>query len=79
MRSATISKEHRLVAEDALDAAIKAMGTSKELASQLKLSPQAVSQWEIVPANRVLAVEALTGIHRSRLRPDFYPLEVIGA
>lgn len=36
------------------------------------VSPQAVSQWKKVPAERVLDVERLTGISRHDLRPDVF-------
>lgn len=59
-----------------LEKAISAAGSSKELARRVGVTPQAVSQWKIVPYNRVLAVERATGVHRSLLRPDLYPIEV---
>lgn len=36
------------------------------------VSPQAVSQWKKVPAERVLDVERITGISRHSLRPDVF-------
>lgn len=42
------------------------------LAPKIGLTPQAVSLWRRVPAERVVAVEAATGIPRERLRPDLY-------
>lgn len=59
-----------------IDKAIEAVGASKELARRVGVSPQAVSQWKQVPANRVLAVERASGVHRSVLRPDLYPIEM---
>jgi DNA-binding transcriptional regulator YdaS (Cro superfamily) len=50
-------------------------GQAKTLAERLGISPQAVSQWENIPAERVIAIEKLTLVHRSKLRPDFYPPE----
>lgn len=38
-----------------------------------EITPQAVSQWKQVPAERVLDVERATGVSRHRLRPDLYP------
>jgi DNA-binding transcriptional regulator YdaS (Cro superfamily) len=35
-----------------------------------EISSQAVSQWDRVPASRVLIVERVTGISRYELRPD---------
>ena len=34
------------------------------------ITPQAISQWRQVPAERVLEVERVTGIARESLRPD---------
>lgn len=36
------------------------------------ITSQAVSKWDRVPVERVLAVEALTGVSRYELRPDVY-------
>lgn len=36
------------------------------------LTPQAISQWKRVPAERAIDVEAVTGIPRQELRPDIY-------
>jgi hypothetical protein len=43
-----------------------------DLAQQLGITTGAISQWRVVPANRVLAVEAATGISRQELRPDLF-------
>lgn len=50
-------------------------GVAKNLADGLGISPQAISQWSEVPWSRVIVVESLTGVHRSKLRPDIYPPE----
>lgn len=45
------------------------------------ISPQAVSQWKKIPAERVLEVERCTGISRYDLRPDVFgtmPVEEVG-
>lgn len=41
------------------------------------ITSQAVGQWKRVPAERVLDVEAITGVSRHDLRPDLYPREHI--
>lgn len=52
--------------------AISSAGSITELAKRIKVSVQAVSQWETVPAERCLAVEYATGVSRTMLRPDIY-------
>ena len=60
--------------EGGLDHAIRAAGGIGALARALGISQPAVSDWQQIPAERVPAVEALTGIHRALLRPDLYPM-----
>jgi len=55
-----------------LSEAIQAVGGVSELARRIGISQPSVSNWDKVPAERVLAVEAATGIARVRLRPDLY-------
>jgi TorA maturation chaperone TorD len=55
-----------------LDEAIRAAGGVAALARKIGISQPSVSNWARVPAERVLAVEAATGIERSMLRPDLY-------
>ena len=46
-----------------------------ELASRLNISRGSVYKWKWankIPAERVVAVEAITGIRREELRPDLY-------
>lgn len=42
----------------------------------LNISPQAISQWTRVPANRVLDLEEMTNgiVKRHEMRPDLYPV-----
>jgi DNA-binding transcriptional regulator YdaS (Cro superfamily) len=47
-------------------------GRRLKLAESLGILPSALSQWTQVPADRVLAVEAATGISRHDLRPDVF-------
>jgi len=55
-----------------LSEAIRAAGGVSELARQLGISQPSVSNWDRIPAERVLTVEAATGINRKVLRPDLY-------
>lgn len=59
--------------DPALDRAIGAAGGVRALARSVGVSQPAISSWKRVPADRVLSVEALTGVSRSDLRPDLYP------
>ena len=61
----------------ALDEAKKAVKGNTGLSRALNggITPQAISQWKQVPAERVLDVEQATGVSRHRLRPDIYPLQ----
>jgi len=52
--------------------AIRAAGGVSELARQIGISQPSVSKWNLVPAERVLLVEAVTGVDRALLRPDLY-------
>lgn len=61
--------------DDALERAAKAVGDRKALAKLLGISHQAIYQWKRCPSERVLAVENLTGVSRSDLRPDIYPAD----
>jgi DNA-binding transcriptional regulator YdaS (Cro superfamily) len=56
----------------ALDRFLSVRGNQKELAAELGIQSQAISQWRQVPLNRVLEVERVTGIPREQLRPDFF-------
>jgi len=55
-----------------LQEAIHAAGGVTELARRIGISQPSVSNWSRVPAERVLTVEASTGVARAILRPDLY-------
>jgi len=63
------------VREQGLEEAIRAAGGVGALARALGLSQPSVSNWRRVPSERVVAVEAATGISRHALRPDLYRSE----
>lgn len=42
------------------------------IAAAAKMTPQAIYNWEIVPAEWCILVERCTGVSRHRLRPDIY-------
>ncbi|MCK1691050.1 molecular chaperone TorD family protein [Bradyrhizobium sp. 145] len=56
-----------------LDRAIDAAGGVAQLARKIRISQPSVSNWSKIPAQRVIAVEAATGVPRAELRPDLYP------
>lgn len=58
--------------EDGLERALSSIGGVSSLARAIGVSQPAVSGWKRVPPDRVLAVEAATGISRTELRPDLY-------
>ncbi|MGY6240563.1 YdaS family helix-turn-helix protein (plasmid) [Burkholderia ambifaria] len=58
--------------------AAQVAGGQSALARKLGCTSQAVSKMcstGRVPAERVIAIEAATGVSRHELRPDLYPLE----
>ena len=61
-----------------LENAIAAAGSKYRLAKLIGIKPPSVYDWlrtGRIPAERVIAVEAATGISRTELRPDIYPVE----
>jgi TorA maturation chaperone TorD len=62
-----------------LDQAIRAAGGVGALARRIGISQPSVSNWSHVPAERVLAVEAATGIDRAILRPDLFERSALAA
>jgi DNA-binding transcriptional regulator YdaS (Cro superfamily) len=48
-----------------LQKAIERAGSASKLAEKLGVSRQAVSKWEGVPTHHIIAIERLTGVHRS--------------
>jgi DNA-binding transcriptional regulator YdaS (Cro superfamily) len=57
---------------DVLKRARDVVGLVK-LARALGVTHQSFYSWKKVPAERVLDLERVTGIHRSEIRPDLYP------
>ena len=67
-----MSRPRRELGSDGVTAAVSAAGGVRKLGRLLGISSQAISQWDCVPADRVVAVEQATGVPRERLRPDLY-------
>jgi len=55
-----------------LQEAIRAVGGVSELARRIGISQPSVSNWERIPAERVVSVESATGVARAVLRPDLF-------
>jgi len=60
------------VRDAGLNRAIDAAGGIAQLARKIGIAQPSVSNWSKVPAERVIAVEAATGVSRKQLRPDLY-------
>ncbi len=58
--------------DEGLDEAIRVAGGVGALARKIGISQPSVSNWSRIPAERVLSVEAATGVDRALLRPDLY-------
>lgn len=58
--------------DSGLSEAIRAAGGVGALAQKLGISQPSVSNWTRVPAERVVAVEVITGVSRAVLRPDLF-------
>jgi TorA maturation chaperone TorD len=58
--------------DEGLELAIDAAGGMRALSRALGISQPAISAWKRVPSERVVSVEAATGVPRARLRPDLY-------
>src|SRR3954468_22514235 len=61
-----------------LSEALRAVGGVSELARKIGISQPSISNWTRVPADRVRAVEAATGVSRAVLRPDLFQHEARG-
>lgn len=63
---------------EALQLAVEIMGSQSSLARICTVSQAAVWKWLVkgkhLPAEHVLRVEKATGVSRSLLRPDLYPV-----
>jgi DNA-binding transcriptional regulator YdaS (Cro superfamily) len=47
-------------------------GRLSKLANALEITPAAITQWDVVPADKLVRIESETGIPRQQLRPDLY-------
>lgn len=59
--------------ETPMQEAKRLAGGTTALAKKLRVTIQAISLWgEMPPPKRCLEIEAVTGVSRERLRPDFF-------
>jgi TorA maturation chaperone TorD len=58
--------------DQGLQNAIRVVGGVSELARRIGISQPSVSNWDRIPAERILSVETATGINRAILRPDLF-------
>ena len=65
--------------QDAWKEACKNAGGATALSTKIGITSQAISQWHIVPAKRVLDIERETGVSRYELRPDVFGDEQVSA
>ncbi len=64
--------------ESSVEKAVRVAGGQSALARAVGVTPQAVQQWVsagVVSYKKVIDVERATGIPRSELRADLYPVE----
>ncbi len=61
-----------------LQEAINAVGGVSELARRIGISQPSVSNWDRIPAERVVSIESVTGVDRAILRPDLYGVAAAG-
>jgi TorA maturation chaperone TorD len=61
-----------------LEEAIRVAGGVGALARKIGIAQPSVSNWSRVPAERVVSVEAATGVSRALLRPDLYAEPMAG-
>ena len=62
----------------AIEIAVERAGSQSELARRVGVRQGYIWKWlqsGRIPAERVLAIEAATGISSHELRPDIYPIE----
>jgi DNA-binding transcriptional regulator YdaS (Cro superfamily) len=62
---------------DIIQKAASRVGGIKLLATKLGITPQAIYQWAEVPLDRAADIERISGIPRSRLRPDVFQNSIV--
>ena len=71
-RRSAAAERYRAEAQRAMRELREERGLLSKIAIGIGVKPQAVHQWDVVPLERVLEVERVTGKPRHELRPDFF-------
>lgn len=71
-RIITEHNDPRALACEKVLAHLRSHGIYMQTAQRLGIKHPALNQWKVVPAERVLDIEAITGISRYAIRPDLY-------
>ncbi len=58
--------------KDIVELAISRAGGMRALGRALGINYQSIQSWKKIPAERVVALEEVTGIPREQLRPDIF-------
>jgi hypothetical protein len=72
LRTSCAQADQYATAQQAWQSIMAQRGLPTLLARSLGISVQALSQWDVVPLDRVVEVEHAIGILRENLRPDFH-------
>jgi hypothetical protein len=62
----------KIIVDEGLQLAIKQAGSRYKLAKMLQIDLSGLTRWKRIPSGRIIQLEKLLGIDRSRLRPDLY-------
>ena len=62
----------RKIKDEGLQLAIKTAGSQYKLAKMLKINLAGLTRWKRIPPGRIIQIEQLLKVDRSKLRPDLY-------
>lgn len=72
MPKTTTNKAAQAAARGVMNRLREEHGMLSKIAREIGVYAQAVHQWKMVPLERVVDVERITGIPREQLRPDYH-------
>jgi DNA-binding transcriptional regulator YdaS (Cro superfamily) len=67
----------KMTPQQILERIIEDAGGITKFSASIGVSRQAVDQWQMIPIKRLAAVEKVTGISRTVLRPDLFEGEPV--